>query len=180
MALLDGLLAFSRAGEASQEQVASSVRERIDECIEECRPLAERVDAKIDVQVMGNPRVRISTSLLHVALANLLNNALKFLEGCSQRQVRISATGDAEQQRCLIVVEDTGPGISGESLPKLFDPFYRAPGTSVPGTGIGLATVQRIVLAHGGQVSVSSVPTKGARFVLSLPLADEERSSAAI
>jgi signal transduction histidine kinase len=172
VALLDGLLAFSRAGEPSAADETACVRQAIDECMEDAQILAERMGATVSIEVTRDHRVRISPSLLHVALANLLSNALKFLEGRELRRVRISAATDTEREQCSILVEDSGPGIEAESLSKLFEPFYRAPGTLAPGTGIGLATVQRIVLAHGGGISVSSELGNGARFELKLPLAE--------
>jgi two-component system phosphate regulon sensor histidine kinase PhoR len=73
------------------------------------------------------------------------------------------------------VVEDTGIGIPAESLPHLFDRFYRvdkARSRDVGGTGLGLATVKRVAEAHGGKVTAESEPGKGSRFTVLLPVAD--------
>lgn len=66
----------------------------------------------------------------------------------------------------LLEVEDEGPGIGPEELARLFTPFFT---TKATGTGLGLATVQRVVDAHGGTVSAASVPGRGARFAVRLP-----------
>ena len=72
--------------------------------------------------------------------------------------------------RLRLVVEDTGEGISPESLPRVFEPFYRAdPARSEPGSGLGLAVAKRIVEALGGEISAESMPARGARFAVSVP-----------
>jgi two-component system sensor histidine kinase QseC len=66
-------------------------------------------------------------------------------------------------------VADSGPGIPRALRERIFEPFFRAPGTSAPGTGIGLATVQRIVTAHGGTIVLESVEGEGTRVRVQLP-----------
>ncbi len=73
--------------------------------------------------------------------------------------------------RCLVEIEDSGPGISPEALPRVFEPFFRAPGTRAEGCGIGLATVRRIADAHGGTVEVRSELGRGTIARLWLPVA---------
>jgi signal transduction histidine kinase len=68
-------------------------------------------------------------------------------------------------------VADTGPGIPRESLGRIFEPFYRVPGAQAPGTGIGLATVSRIIEAHSGGIEVRSTPGQGTTFTVRLPAA---------
>jgi signal transduction histidine kinase len=79
---------------------------------------------------------------------------------------------------CALDVEDSGPGIPAGSVRKIFDPFYRVPGVTAPGTGIGLATVHRIVEAHHGTVEVVSPPGAGARFRVRLPVRRAAASAA--
>jgi signal transduction histidine kinase len=74
-----------------------------------------------------------------------------------------------EGAHTVIGVEDTGPGIAEELLERIFEPFYRGPGNTTSGHGIGLATVKRIVLRCGGSVSVSSTLGKGSVFTVVLP-----------
>jgi signal transduction histidine kinase len=171
--LLDGLLAFSRA-EGSGEPVRVRVRGAVEEALDELQPVAERIGARIDVQV-EEAEVDCAAGLLHIVLVNLLGNALKFLAGQSERRVRVAArTIDGW---CEIMVEDSGPGIPRDALGRIFEPFYRVTGAGVPGAGIGLATVRRVALARGGSVAVESDPGRGAVFRVRLPLADA-RSSA--
>ena len=71
----------------------------------------------------------------------------------------------------------TGPGIAAADLPRIFLPFFT---TKRNGTGLGLPTVQRVVDAHRGSVTVDSSPGRGTRFVVSLPRADAEEGGAGV
>ena len=69
---------------------------------------------------------------------------------------------------------DTGEGIAAEHLPRLFEKFYRVPGSrSAGGAGLGLAIAREIVAAHGGQIDVASRPGEGTTFTFRLPIARE-------
>jgi two-component system sensor histidine kinase BaeS len=71
----------------------------------------------------------------------------------------------------VITVVDTGPGISAEDLPHVFDRFFRGQGVRASGSGIGLTVVRELVEAHGGSVAVSSEVGAGATFAVRLPAA---------
>jgi two-component system, NtrC family, sensor histidine kinase PilS len=129
-------------------------------------------------------RVRVERSLapaaafcdagqLRQVLWNLLANAA---HAASQREgggaVRVSCAPEGDRAR--LSVEDDGPGIAPADLPHLFTPFFT---TKQGGTGLGLATVQRLVDAHGGTVEVSSAPGQGARFTVRLPAAGRDLAS---
>ncbi|HEY6105552.1 MAG TPA: ATP-binding protein, partial [Anaeromyxobacteraceae bacterium] len=94
---------------------------------------------------------------------NLLANAAQAMDGTGGR-IRVSCDADAGGAR--VAVADDGPGIEPSDLPRLFEPFFT---TKREGTGLGLATVQRIVDAHGGTVEVESAPGRGAAFTVRLP-----------
>ena len=101
-------------------------------------------------------------------LSNLLDNAHKYTS--SGGQIEISAT--QELDRIKIEVSDTGEGIPGEHLPRIFERFYRvdkARSRQLGGTGLGLAIVKHIVLAHGGEISVESKVGVGTKFSIYLP-----------
>jgi signal transduction histidine kinase len=169
-AVLEGLLAFSRSVPAEGGGQPASVREVIDSVMEELAPLASDVQAEVELSV-EDALVACPPELLHVVVLNLLGNALKYIAGCAQRHVWVRAHPEGEGVR--IVVEDSGPGIPEEARRKLFEPFYRVPGVRAKGTGIGLATVRRIVLAHGGQLDFTSELGKGTTFHVWLPSARE-------
>jgi signal transduction histidine kinase len=169
LGIVDALLAFSRAGLAADAREVGSVRLAVREVIDELAPSIAQVDASIEVAELPDLHVRCSPGLLHVVLANLCGNAVKYLEGRPERRVRIAAHADAAA--CRIEVEDTGPGIPKDALEKIFEPFYRVADSRVPGIGIGLATVRRILDTRGGRVMVESDAGRGARFQIWLPLA---------
>ena len=97
---------------------------------------------------------------------NLAVNACHAAGGGERGHVRVACGPDGD--RATFTVEDDGSGIAPADLKQLFTPFFT---TKERGTGLGLATVQRIVDAHGGTVSVDSVPGRGTRFTVRLPAA---------
>ena len=101
---------------------------------------------------------------------NLLANAAQAVDGPSGH-IRVACGADGRGAR--VAVADDGPGIAPSDLPRLFEPFYT---TKREGTGLGLATVQRIVDAHGGTVEVESAPGRGAAFTVRLPAAPPARA----
>jgi signal transduction histidine kinase len=118
------------------------------------------------------PFAKVDVELFERAVANLVDNALKFCPGGAQ--ITLAAGVDGEQVR--IRVADTGPGIPASDLPHLFDRFYQsrqsvAPATGEGGKGLGLAIVKRIAELHGGGVTVTSTPGRGTEVVLSVPAA---------
>lgn len=106
-------------------------------------------------------------------LANLLDNAIKFTP--SGGHIQIEAERTAGRDEVIISVADTGPGISEEDLPHIFERYYRADkNNSEKGAGLGLPLVQGIVRAHGGRVAVASRIGKGAVFQLFLPIGSRQ------
>ena len=116
----------------------------------------------------GNLEAWIDEEKMQRALSNLLDNAHKYTP--SGGQIEISAT--QELDRIKIEVSDTGEGIPGEHLPRIFERFYRvdkARSRQLGGTGLGLAIVKHIVLAHDGEISVESKVGVGTKFSIYLP-----------
>jgi signal transduction histidine kinase len=169
VALVDALLAFSRASRKVEVGESEALPAAMKSVLDEIAPEVARLDVTLDVGELPDLRVRCSPGLLHIVLANLCGNAVKFLAGCPERRVRISAR--QEGSSCRIDIQDTGPGIPGEALQKIFEPFYRVEGSRAPGTGIGLATVRRIIEQRGGRITVESTEGRGACFEVWLPLA---------
>jgi signal transduction histidine kinase len=171
--LLEGLLAFARAGAPASGDARASPAVELEGVLEDLAPAIERSDAHIESDVDPSLEVACAPALLHVVLLNLVGNAVKFIGEREQRRVKVIARRDANKngERCVIRVEDTGPGIAAAVVSRIFDPFYRAPGAKAGGAGIGLATVRRVVDAYGGDVAVESEEGHGATFIVSLPLA---------
>jgi signal transduction histidine kinase len=103
---------------------------------------------------------------------NLLTNAAKYSP--ARGTVTLSASREAECVR--FAVRDEGPGIAAESLPHVFDRFYRAPGQGGKSVaGLGLAIAREIVVAHGGSIACVSEPGRGAEFYFLLPVSVSSR-----
>ncbi len=113
---------------------------------------------------------RLDIELFERAVANLVDNALKFCPPGARITLAALRRADAVE----VSVADTGPGIAPADLPHLFDRFYQsrssvAPATGEGGKGLGLAIVKRIVELHGGAVAVTSRPGAGTRVTITLP-----------
>ncbi|MCB2030669.1 MAG: ATP-binding protein, partial [Rhodoferax sp.] len=118
------------------------------------------------------PVVALDVELFERAIANLVDNALKFCRSGDRIDLSAQARGDAVE----VVVSDTGPGIPEADLPHLFDRFYQArqsvaPSTGDGGKGLGLAIVKRIAELHGGTVRVDNRAAGGTQVLLRLPAA---------
>ncbi len=167
--VLDALLAFSRAS-AAPPSAGADVPEVVEQVRRATAPQAAEVEAEVEVDVAA-ARVATDATLLTQVLVNLVENALKHLRDASPR--RVSIEGRRDEDRYELRVRDTGPGIAPELLPRLFEPFARGPDETIPGLGLGLATVRRVIEAHGGEVAAASPPGEGATFTIRLPLAGE-------
>ncbi|SEK16568.1 Signal transduction histidine kinase [Variovorax sp. OK202] len=153
--------------------------------------LADFLGEKIGEHNEGNARGRISLALdapelpvladetlLHIAVDNLLTNAVKYAPAQSQVFVRAGfrqdlrdTTGHAGATSCVrIQVCDQGPGFRPQDLPHVFERFYRAEGVRrLPGIGLGLHMVRRIARLHAGSVTAANRPEGGAVLTLTLP-----------
>ncbi len=112
------------------------------------------------------PLVRVDFVLMQQVLTNLLLNAA--IHTPPGTRVKVSAL--AKQETLQVTVADNGPGLPPESLPFVFDKFYRAPTAPTGGTGLGLAIVKGFVEAQGGRVKAQIQPSGGTAFVVSLPV----------
>jgi signal transduction histidine kinase/DNA-binding response OmpR family regulator len=107
---------------------------------------------------------------LRQVLLNLLGNAVKFTPNGSVT-LRALASDEAADRHLVVTVEDTGPGIATEELPRIFEPFERAGAEPrIEGAGLGLSISKRIVDAMGGKLEVTSIPGRGSRFTLRVRL----------
>jgi len=163
--MLDGLLKLSQAG-----------RRELAKRVVELRPLLEGVLAdlksdlegrQIELEIGELPAAECDPDLIRQVFANLLSNAVKFTRPRERAIIQVGHT--ALDGRPVIFVRDNGVGFDMKSAGKLFGVFQRLHGREdFAGTGIGLATVQRIVQKHGGRVWAESQPDQGATFYFSL------------
>ena len=121
----------------------------------------------IPAEVNGDP------ARLRQLVAILVDNAIRHAPRGSRVDVRVRTDGG----QAVLVVEDEGPGIRADDLPRVFDRFYRAAGAPGGGTGLGLAIAAWIVERHGGRIAAANRESTGARFTVRLPLL--QRPSAA-
>lgn len=128
------------------------------------RPATERgVEVVVDpapAELTGDP------ARLRQLVMILLDNAIRHSPNGGRVFVRVRTDGP----EATVIVEDDGPGIRGEDLPRLFDRFYRAAGAPGGGTGLGLAIAAWIAERHGGRVEAANRSEGGARFTVRLPM----------
>ncbi len=112
------------------------------------------------------PVIHGDIALLQRALSNLLSNAIKYTPSGGEITVGTSTSGD----HMRFEISDNGTGIPVDSLPHLFDRFFRVPNTEIEGTGLGLSIVKSIVEKHRGTIEVTSIEGQGSTFVITLPI----------
>lgn len=140
--------------------------------------LQQRVSVVREFQT-GLPPVPLDRPRMEHVFVNLITNAVQAMAGGGTLTVRTafheaSATPPGKPPQITVDIEDTGPGIPGEHLAKVFEPFYttKAPGQ---GTGLGLAIVRKIVQIHDGTVTLGNRPEGGARATLTFNLKPKEQ-----
>jgi PAS domain S-box-containing protein len=164
--LIDDLLAFSRLGRSETHKTVLSLKQLVEEALAEVR---QDVDGRNIVWTVGElPLCYGDRSMLRLVLVNLISNALKFTRTCSQAEIEIGCMNHGQDQ-LVIFVRDNGVGFDMKYVDKMFGVFQRLHSSEAfEGTGIGLATVQRIVHRHGGRVWAEGAVDKGATFYFSL------------
>ncbi|MGB9990829.1 ATP-binding protein [Massilia sp. SM-13] len=164
--LVDDLLSFSQMGRASLRPVQVNMRELVQGCVEKLA--LDSGQRNVQWQVGELPVVHADPAFLHLAVFNLLSNALKFTAPRDPAIIRVSAVHRGGEQ--IFSVADNGVGFNMDYVHKLFGVFQRLHRMEdFQGTGIGLANVRRIVERHGGRVWAESHPDQGAVFYFSIP-----------
>jgi PAS domain S-box-containing protein len=166
--LIDDLLAFSRIGRVETRMTLVSLEEVLREVLREIeretagRDIAWKVGAPL-------PSVHGDRSMLRLALFNLVSNAVKFTSTRPHAEIEIGCRNGASED-VVVFVRDNGVGFDMKYANKLFGVFQRLHlPEDFEGTGIGLATVQRIIARHSGRVWAEGVVDGGATFYFSLP-----------
>lgn len=122
---------------------------------------------KLNINFLENIHlVKMDFRLMEHAISNLILNATMYTPVGSE----IKITQKKNDTHFVIEIEDNGPGIPEEAINKIFDKFYRVPGSPTGGTGLGLSIVKSIIELHKGNISVRHLQPKGTSFIIELPL----------
>jgi signal transduction histidine kinase len=175
--LIDDLLAFSRIGRAETKTTLVNLEQLVKEVIREIGP--DTRDREVAWKTGALPVCYGDRSMLKLVLVNLLSNAVKFTRTRTRAEIEIGSA-DGENQEVEVFVRDNGAGFDMQYANKLFGVFQRLHlAEDFEGTGIGLATVQRIIHRHGGKVRAEGAVNQGATFYFSLAKAQDSEARAA-
>jgi len=163
--IVKGLLEFSRARDFILTRAPLS--EAVDRAV---RLMSSQTPAGIEIikEVPPDLVLNLDVQRMQEVFLNLIMNSIHAIEN-PPGQIRISASRDPSKKEAVILVEDTGVGISAEDLSRVFDPFFTTRQVGV-GTGLGLSVVYGIIEKHHGSISVQSRRNEGTRFIIRLPL----------
>jgi len=161
--IVDGLTAYTRSTCAEPESV------RLSDLLDQAVKMARFATAGNEVEVLREyhavPPIHADSAELLQVFVNLITNAVQAMNG----QGRLSLLIQNDEDKILVSVHDTGPGIPAAVLPKIFIPFFTTKERGV-GTGLGLSIVQTLVNKYGGEVAVETDEGKGTTFLIRFPL----------
>jgi PAS domain S-box-containing protein len=174
--ILDLLLATkAESGRIELERTDESLTAVLDEVAALHRPLAEAGSITITASCIGEGcRATVDRHRVVQMLSNLVSNAIKVTPSGGRIELHARAEGDD----VILTVADTGPGISPEELPHLFDRFWQGAHARNAGVGLGLAIARGVAEAHGGSIAVESRVGHGATFTVRMPLSGPRDSRA--
>lgn len=159
--MIDGLLSLSQVARANVERTDVDISALAGEIVGDLREASPNRRVRVDIE--PGLRAHASEGMVRTVLENLLRNAWKITEAQDEAHIRV---GSDEAGRYF--VRDDGPGFDMRDGERIWEPFQRI-GKNKLGAGIGLATVRRAVLRHGGDVRAEAAPGQGATFYFTLP-----------
>jgi len=169
--LIDDLLAFSRIGRAETKKTAVNLGRLVREVVAELG--REASGREIAWKIGALPVCYGDRSMLKMVLVNLVSNAVKFTRTRARAEIEIGCADESENNP-EVFIRDNGAGFDMQYVSKLFGVFQRLHRSEeFEGTGIGLATAQRIIHRHGGSIRAEGVVDQGAIFYFSLPKAQD-------
>ena len=176
--IIDALLRLSRVGRVEYRQQKVEVHDIVRRVIDAMQGSIRARGAQISVDEL--PAVWGDATALEQVFANLIGNAVNYLDPAREGRIEIGTTPPPLGVHSLRIfyVRDNGLGIPVVALPRLFNAFQRLHGNVVAGEGIGLALVRRVVERHGGRVWVESKEGEGTTFYVSLPEARARNAQA--
>ncbi|MGC3988424.1 MAG: ATP-binding protein [Chthoniobacteraceae bacterium] len=168
--LLNTFMDISEAenGAMNLKMQAVNVAELVEVITEIYSIVAEEKQQQITTNIPADLTLYADPSRIHQAVANLVDNALKY----TPEQGRVDISAQSQGGEIVLTVSDTGTGIAPEELTRIWERLYRGDKSrSQRGLGLGLSFVKAIVEAHKGRVELTSAPGAGSRFILHLPAA---------
>jgi len=169
--LIDDLLSFSRLNRTAISKTRVDMTNLVNSIFYEVTDKSSRT--KIEFKLDRLCQIDCDPNMLRQVWINLLSNAIKF--SSKNEKIEISVTCRKMNDKCIFTVKDNGAGFDMRYINKLFGVFQRLhTDKEFPGTGVGLAIVQRIVLRHGGTVWAEGEINKGASFYFTLPVTELE------
>ena len=166
-AMLGGLLEFAKAGAQPEPGVHCELANTVAAVLDELEPVAQERGVELRAERTSGIELAASAGVVMSLLSNLVNNAIKYMGEVPVRRVTVRAR--VRDHMARIEVADTGRGVASEVMGRVFEPYVRGVRATEPGHGLGLATVRRLVEAHGGSVGVQSHEGEGALFWVELP-----------
>ena len=164
--IVQSLLSFARRHQPERKPVA--VNKLIDEVLEIVAYQLRTSNVEVVCQFAPRlPLVLADGHQIQQVVLNLINNARQAIEA-HQASGRITIRTDMQEVVIRIAIQDNGPGIAPENLTRIFDPFFTTKEVG-KGTGLGLSLCYGLIREHGGNITVSSEPGKGATFTIELP-----------
>jgi len=170
--LIDDLLRFAKIGRAEMLFTTVSLDQLAQEVVQELTQ--DTKGRRIRWTIGPLPEVRGDRSMLRQVLINLVDNAIKYTRHRDEAQIEIGTVTDKQENQgeIVIFVRDNGDGFDMQYAHKLFGVFQRLHSEAeFEGTGVGLASVRRIILRHGGRTWAEGSVGVGAMFYISLPAA---------
>jgi len=164
--LIDDLLAFSRLSRQPLQKHAIAPADLVAQALDDLKP---EIEPRIEIVLRDLPPCEGDPALLKQVFINLLSNAIKYTGRRAQARIEIGALPSVDAHAAVYYVRDNGVGFDMRYVHKLFGVFQRLHNSvDYPGTGIGLANVQRIVHRHGGRVWAEAELDKGATFYFTM------------
>jgi PAS domain S-box-containing protein len=165
--LVEGVLELARVSTTERELIPVSLGEVIADVVDDYQWQITQVGAHVTV-AGGLPWVVGNKTQLYQVFGNLLGNALKYRDPARPACISIKASEISSRRRAIVEVIDNGRGIAPEFHESIFTPFARAGETVIEGSGVGLASVKRILEKLGGTITVTSTVGQGSTFTVDL------------
>ena len=169
--LINDLFNYSRVTIKAQPFIPVNLSQIMKDILSDLAILIE--NKKAQIKIVKLPVIEADPVQMHQLFQNLITNAIKFCRTNTIPKIKINNEIKLHrgQESCVITVEDNGIGIEEEYYKKIFEIFQRLSNSSdYEGTGIGLAICKKVVERHHGSISVESIPEKGTRFIVTLPV----------